>query len=170
MAKIPYAEKEEIEAAIGRGIWRWHSVEHSLAFLFSLMTGTTHIGDEAFLPFKLFYAPTNFRTQINMLDVAVKHRVKDEALLVEWKSIYNKLLRVKKWRDAFAHCTVAMDNVRKTHIAMVSPFSSKFDKPTGQMTLHEMERAIESIRQGGIRVANFHAALAGYQKPPPKSD
>lgn len=170
MAKKPYAEKEEIEAAIGRGIWHWHSVEHSLAFLFSLMTGTTHVGDEAFLPFKIFYAPTNFRTQLNMLDVAVKHRLKDETLLAEWKSIFNKLLRVKKWRDALAHCTVAMDNQRETHIAMVSPFSSKFDKPTGQMTLPELERAIESIRKAGVRVANFHLAITKQPKRPLKSD
>ena len=56
MAKEPYVGKEVIEAAIGRGIWNWHSVEHSLSFLFAMKTGTTHIGDEAFLPLKIFWA------------------------------------------------------------------------------------------------------------------
>ena len=104
-----------------------------------------------------------------MLDVAIKLRVKDEALLAEWKSISNKLLRVKKWRNAFAHCTVAMDNRKKPHIAMVSEFSSNFDKPIGQMTLADIDRAIKSIHQAGTRVAKFQAALAGLSKLRPKT-
>ncbi len=153
--KEPFVEKDQIATAIGHIIDRWYSIEVSLGTLFAIMMGLPHEGDVALLPQRILFTPTNFHTQLSMVTVAIEHRIKDDRILKEWQSIRNKLVTVKQGRDACAHCAIAKDNERGTHIAMANIFTKKFDKPHGQMTLADIEKAQEEIRLVGIELAKF---------------
>jgi hypothetical protein len=156
--KEPFVEKEKIATAIGLIIDQWNGIEVSLGSLFAFMVGLPHEGEVAFLSRRILFTPTNFHTQLTMVTVAIEHRIKDDRTLKEWQSIRNKLVTVKQGRDACAHCAIAMDNERNTHIAMANVFTKKFDKPQGQMTLADIDSAREEIRLAGIELAKFVAA------------
>jgi len=160
----PDVGKQEIEAAMGRIIWRWHHIEATLAQMFAALLGLPHMGEDAHLAHKVFFTPVNFRTQIDMVSTVLEHRVVDEAIRKQWRRLCNDLYTVKKWRDSCAHCTVAMDTNLNTHVAMLTPFSRKFEKPEGQMTLGQLEEAEEIIRQAGITVAKFSRELPTFRK------
>jgi len=163
----PYVEKVEIEAAIGRCIARWYSIEECLAQMFRHLLGYRHYGPDCHLPAQIFYVPTNFQTQTAMVDAVLRHRTSEQAIINEWKRVRKNILKVKKYRDACAHCTIAKNNRKNTHTTMISLFSPKRYTPEAEMTLADLRSAEESIRQASIETTKFYLKLLGLAVPNP---
>lgn len=116
MAKEPITYAQFYEA-VGNAVTTWGRVEDKLCDLFTRLTvcaltgggmgiGSNNempTGDGFFILGQIFYAGTNFRAKIELLDHIFRRLVFDPALLAEWNAIKNKATRLYPRRNVLAH-------------------------------------------------------------------
>lgn len=91
-------KKREFDSALSRCITNWAHLETALADLFSTCL------DVAMRPAaqSAFFSVVNFQSKLEMVNATTEFFL-DEEHLGEWKSLYNRISRLSKKRNAIAH-------------------------------------------------------------------
>jgi hypothetical protein len=124
MAKQPITSAQFYEA-LGLAVANWSRVEDALCDLFIRLTicaltgggmgvgpkGELPTGDGIFMLGNIYYATSNFRGRLDLMDHMFRRVVHDEPLLAEWNAIRNKAGTLYQRRNVLAHGTAwAGDN------------------------------------------------------------
>lgn len=116
MAKEPITYAQFYEA-VGAAVTTWGRVEDKFCDLFTRLTvcaltgGGMAVGPKNEMPNgegffilgQIFYAGTNFRAKIELLDHMLRRLVFDPPLVAEWNAIKNKATRLYARRNVLAH-------------------------------------------------------------------
>lgn len=116
MAKEPITYAQFYEA-VGAAVTTWGRVEDKFCDLFVRLTvcaltgGGFAMGEEKrtpegegiFLLGNTFYAGTNFRGRLELINHMFRRLIRDETLLAEWNAIKNKAGRLYPRRNVLAH-------------------------------------------------------------------
>src|SRR5438094_807090 len=113
MVEPPITFPQFYEAA-GSALTSWGIVEDQFCGLFSRLVlcaisgkGIGNpTGEGWFILGAVFYAGTNFRGKIELIDHIFRRLIFDEPLLAEWNAIKNKATRLYARRNVLAHGTV----------------------------------------------------------------
>ena len=105
--RVPF---EQFYEATGRANAAWQRVEDGICDIFSRtvicsVAGTmkTFHPNALRLIYGIFYASTNIRGRLGMVDTLIKELIGDEEIMREWTTISNKTLRFYKRRNVIAH-------------------------------------------------------------------
>ena len=111
---ITYAQFYE---AVGAAVATWGRVEDKFCDLFTRLTVCALTGagmgmgkekqfpdgEGIFMLGNIFYAGTNFRGRIELINLMFRRLIRDETLVAEWNAIKNKAGRLYARRNVLAH-------------------------------------------------------------------
>jgi hypothetical protein len=118
MAKQPITSARFYEA-LGLAVANWSRVEDALCGLFTRLAICTltgagmgmgpkkepPTGEGIFMLGNIFYATSNFRGRLELMDHMFRRVIHDEPLLAEWKIVMGKANKLYQRRNVLAHGT-----------------------------------------------------------------
>lgn len=130
-------DSEKFHAAIGRVVANWSKVETYLYRFFLLGLGSPHRRPIS----AAYHTVVNFQARLQMVDNALKFRIKSKKLSTQWATLHTRIRRKEKHRNTVAHSFPVYDmrrvpgqiyhlrdspyNENKSPSGKVSPLPSK---------------------------------------------
>jgi len=104
--EVPTKAYIEFFMALGEGTAAWALLEGALVTILHGATRPIHRGAIS----AGYNALATFRTKLDFVDATVRSTFADASLIEEWSTLFNKLTKKNKKRNAMAHGTVYYDH------------------------------------------------------------
>jgi hypothetical protein len=161
--------------AVGSAMTQWGIVENALRDLFTRLVACSITGrgmgpvhfDGYWVLGNVFFASTNLRARLQLLDLIFEKIVPDEELTKEWSATKNKALRLYKRRNILAHGMVwGHSEVGATHIA----YSIFDDGSRGHLDYQQACAQTASFARLAERITRLAINTNAYLAANPRAD
>lgn len=154
---------DDFYMALGRATAHWVGVEDALQGVFSrsvscAVCGLDHTNvDATFVLGNIFYATTNFRARMSMIEMVLLRMVQSDEIMKEWKAIRNRLGDLYNKRSILAHGTIWGNADGASALG-----SSMFQGNPTYMEYRQVVDLTNAFKLAQERVSNFAGMISAH--------